>query len=236
MRHVKIDGIAKVQRYAQLHSTKRRQRPHRVCSCPLLATLAWTAYLLVTAGSCLWFIALSVNQYIAFRVDTTTRLVYEQMVTFPTLTLCNMQPFSSEFAADLLVKTNSSFLAGETPEDNYRTYLDIQNYMNRTYGRLLTYDEKKQLGANIGDVLVNCDFQSRKCNASHFETLFHGYYLSCYQFNARGDVRTPISGYSNQLSVEVIIYIYEFYLVANIVSSKLLSKKLKVKDFFSNCT
>ena len=68
-----------------------------------------------------------------------------------------MNPFATDYAVQLLNQSDQLFyvqsLASGSIEDNYNVFVKIQAYKNKTYGSLLTDDEKSKL-SSLSDILI----------------------------------------------------------------------------------
>ena len=170
----------------------------------LVAGFVWLALLLGNAFVCAWLIKDTVLQYARHEVSTTIRYLTEQQSVFPTFVICNANVFGSELASTLLSQANISMarrMQLGTVSGNYFAYTDVQAYLNRTRGYLLTDAEKRQLSP-LEDFMMSCVFQGIPCNASAFEFIFQPYLLACYRFNGKGDTKLSVSGMTTRMTLQ----------------------------------
>ena len=188
--HVKIDGVSNIvrSRYS-------------------LLSFVWLLILCGNAFVCVWLIRDTFVQYNEHRVTTTIRYLTEQKSTFPTLIICNINAFSTDYANSLLTRmsiTSSERTKLGTLEGNFRIFNKLQAYLNATRGYMLTDNEKMQL-SDLNLMIISCSFHGIVCNASDFEFFFHPYYLNCYSFNADGSIQMSSTGVKTQLNLEFYV-------------------------------
>ena len=88
-KHLKIDGLANIF---------RTKYP--------LASFSWLVVFLFSAAFTTYLIILSINLYYERQVTSTVRYLTEKQSVMPTITICNINPFTTKFAVDLLKKAN----------------------------------------------------------------------------------------------------------------------------------
>lgn len=110
-------------------------------------------------------------EYYSYGVSSMSRTFYETPTLFPKVTICNTNPLTTEYAY------NKSRLIG--------IYLVDEFFVN---------DEKKKLGHDLKDILLDCEFNRIKCDSSEFTWYFDDNYGNCYTFNsgAKRDLRQSI--------------------------------------------
>ena len=167
-------------------------------------SIIWSVLLLVNASACGFLISDTFRQYQEHHVSTTTRYIMEQESPLPTLVLCNMNPFSNNYALRLLTQYNVTYSGSTmgTIAGNYAVYTRLQTSLAETRGYLLTDDEMRKM-SEIDQMLYSCSFQGEPCNASQFEFLYHPYFLTCYRFNPDAEMYSSMTGPTTQLNLEV---------------------------------
>jgi hypothetical protein len=130
--------------------------------------------------------------YFTYGVSTMTRTFFETPTLFPKVTFCNINQFTTEFAYNL-------------------------TKMNITSGNSLSTADKRKLGHDLDDILIDCWFNLKPCNASDFSWSFHRVYGNCYTFNSGFDSnktkidlkKTSISGLDYGLTLTLYVNMYE---------------------------
>ena len=142
----------------------------------IVVKLAWFFVLLMSASGCLFLVVSSIISYLAYPVTTNIRVFYPEQAPFPTISICQRNPLSTDYAVNMLLEANATNL----------TSLEI--YTKKATGSYLSEDERRSLGNDIALMLVECQFGASSCNASDFEHVWHPLYQNCFRFNSvRGD-------------------------------------------------
>ena len=178
---VKVDGLPNIAR-----------------SKHYLVSILWTVLLITNAGLCVWLIVETYRQYDENRVTTSIRQHHEESSIFPTVTVCNTMPFTSEYAADLWQKAGIVVSPVPTDEINYHYFYQIQQYMLTTRGYYLTKYELFNL-TDFETMLISCIYNGIVCDSSDFEPIFHPSFYNCYRFNSNGSKKSTVSGQSGRL-------------------------------------
>ena len=96
----------------------------------------------------------SIFNYFSYKVITTTRTIFEMPTLFPKVTFCNLNKYTTEYG------------------------------FNTDDGNNLTIEQRKLLGHNLDDILINCWFNYQECNTSDFIWSYDKKYGNCFSFNA----------------------------------------------------
>ena len=80
---------------------------------------------IISIGLASYMIIQSIMSYFSFEVITTTRTIFEIPTLFPKVTLCNLNPFTTNFAFEYLKEFDetNSFFVKESNLDFYNTLL-----------------------------------------------------------------------------------------------------------------
>ena len=109
-----------------------------------LIRLALFLIFIVFACLTVWLVARCLIEYFEFDVVTTIRAVNEKNVTFPVLTICDANLFTSKKAAELLAEPSyPSYISA----DFTRTEIvlnQITNIVSFGFNKVLTLEEKKK--------------------------------------------------------------------------------------------
>ena len=144
----------------------------------------WLLLLVAFVIMCTALVSRSVAEYFQFEVVSSTRIVTEHTAVFPTLTICPLETFNTNFARSLVAKANGSHI------------LQLEAYAKNTNGSYLTDGDKQRL-TDLDAMLTKCNIGSTPCNASNFTWLWHPVRLNCYRFNGDGAITTLVAGEAN---------------------------------------
>ena len=151
----------------------------------ILLKIFWLLCLLASSVLCSIVVIQSVNEYLEFDVVTKIRVKNEKSTTFPAITLCHMNPFSTksgnEFFSNLLRDQINSSLTSSNEIINHieRTKIQAKYKINS-----LEFDQQKRKSFTIPieDMLFFCSFISFECNHTFFDYLYNSDFGNCYQF------------------------------------------------------
>lgn len=143
-----------------------------------------TTWLLLTCLSLGLFLSMAVSHvssYLKFDVITQTLGRYVENPVFPTVTICNLNPFNSNQSNELI----ASFLKSRPELENDTQLLKSLIKVN---ARILPTDKKKLLGYTIEEMIISCRFFYLTCNVSDFAWYYSMNFGNCFQFNAGTDL------------------------------------------------
>ncbi|RNA15198.1 acid-sensing ion channel 5 [Brachionus plicatilis] len=139
--------------------------------------ITWTFFTIISACFCSYMIAQNILKYLKFDVNTKIRVVNQFSAVFPTVTICNMNFFSSDFSLNFTTqfindtKNNNPFSnSGESILINVAKMPEFHTNLN-LYG-----DLKEKL-------IADCSFEMIPCNRSKLKYYLHPNYGNCFQFN-----------------------------------------------------
>ena len=162
-----------------------------------LFKIIWLVITILSACVCVVLITESTTEYFKHSVSTTTRLLQEQHSVFPTITICQVNSFSTDYATDIMKQANATNM------------YDLETFTNRTTGEYLS-DEAKQKMSNLDTIIISCKVGQAECNASDFEWIWNPSKYNCYRCNSRkqrGDSLLTVNapGLTN-FNFELILY------------------------------
>ena len=155
--------------------------------------LAFCVFSTMAASS--YFVISNVLNYFAFEVTTMSRHVFEMPTTFPKITFCNVNQFTTEFALEFLkeIAINSSFPISPFNRDQFKNL--NQSEKMRIYTILNTIasakmlenkalkDFQKDFTHSLEDILLTCTFNNEICTAKDFVSYIDLTYGVCFSFN-----------------------------------------------------
>ena len=113
--------------------------PHIFQTKKLLAKIVWARCWLFGAALTTILIINSINEYLAYNVTTNSHITDNYRVTFPKVTICNLDPFTTNASLDFL----AYLIRNQSLESNlnsiFSSNLEMVNYFIRNEK---TYDFK----------------------------------------------------------------------------------------------
>jgi len=136
----------------------------------------------------------SISDYLQFDVVTQIRVFKEVPVEYPTITICNINPLTTKEAAKRLNESYERWYEKISTTIDYSLldgYINTFQYETKypSYGDV----ERKKLGPDISEMLINCVFASLSCTYLNldgqkfwvdFSWIYTTNYGNCFRFNA----------------------------------------------------
>lgn len=129
--------------------------------------------------------------YLDFDVTTTMRLIREEKIIFPVVSICNLNPLITK-EADHYVREyfqneynisvdNYEDLLNELPLDEIGD--DFRWLIYQTNDPKFNETRKKSFGFRADQMILDCYFASEKCTLSQFDWYYDYFYGNCFRFN-----------------------------------------------------
>ena len=167
----------------------------------MFVRLMWLLSLILTSGVCFYLISKTVTNYLNYEVVTKINVVNEEPSIFPTLTLCNIDPFESNYSdneLNSLIGMNNSKLKVKRNLNYYRHY-----YMSNLHDKL-----KNNTIRRSRLEIINCfvNFVTQCDSEINYVNYYDFFYGNCLQYNSNETIkiykRGKLMGISLQLYVE----------------------------------
>ena len=153
--------------------------------------IAWILIVLASTGLCSYFVIENLISYLEFGVITKMTFIKESTSQFPTISICNSNPFttnnSSIYVKNLLSQNEFSQFLNYTDANlpiepnkfvaRYYTFINAYN---------LTNDVQKSLGLSIDQMLISCLYMGNNCTSSDFEWYYDLINGNCFRYNTGG--------------------------------------------------
>ncbi len=133
----------------------------------------WAICTIISTSVCIYQIHKSIVSYLDYDTTISVENIVEIPSPFPEVMICNLNPFQTDLALSFLRNnpiSNSKF-------ENIQIKIGLMNQIssfNDTF--------KKQFGFKINEILIDCTFNTRKCDSGDFEWYFHSFYGNCFRF------------------------------------------------------
>jgi hypothetical protein len=143
--------------------------------------LIWTVILIASTCATFWIVSKNVTGYLSYEIVSQISLLNEIPATFPTITICNNDPFTNKLAEKLydevVNKTNYTRYTKDNVDVNLNN-LVLMWASNPAFG-----DENRlKLGFNKS-IIFSCKFKKKNClNDFHWHWSY--LYGNCWQFNS----------------------------------------------------
>ena len=180
----------------------------------------WLVFFLIFSFWTFCFFIRGVLDYLEYDVVSKIRVHNEESLVYPVITLCDVNPFPTQKAVQLLKEfekekgtiwslcnneiSNISLIDAHFKEV-LSEYIDYENYgMNKAF--YLDEKGKKSLGHDLNEIVKVCTFNGYNCLADDFSWFFHYQYGNCFQFyskeNLSDDTKPSGSNFGLYISIK----------------------------------
>ena len=195
------------------------------------ASLKLVLFVCVALSSSLasYLIIKSVLSYFAYDVNTMTRIIFETPSPFPKITICNSNPFTTEFALEFLKEINREISPSISIFDqnqlkalhyNVKASLTNQIYTRAEYkmnAETFSDSNRTKLSLPLDDLLIACSFNNKPCTKKDFTWEFDPRLGNCYAFNSQSakngtssqTFQSSLAGYDNGLKLTLYANFHE---------------------------
>jgi hypothetical protein len=186
--------ILKSCELSTMHGIPNLVRTHK-----LPIKLMWIFFITVSTALCAYLIIQNITNYLTFNVVTKIRDLNEFPSTFPTISICNADLFSSENnSIEYLKRVGvdelnlpdifNDKIAAELDANGSLADIGSYYYFFGISGtNALNVTAKKSLGYDINDILISCTYFNQDCDASDFVWFWHYVFGNCFKFNSGFD-------------------------------------------------
>lgn len=175
----------------------------------------WASFVIIFSTMCVILIVQNIVQYYEFPVTTKVDYPFVNHVNFPSVAVCNSNPFVTQFAIEEIFSQLGTEAHLQLKEN--KTKLDILNEMliqnNSLRNQILTnaysLNEtfKKMANFPFKDVLISCKFEGVECSWENFDWFWSYNYGNCYVFNSininASSLEIRSAGFTNSLTLEL---------------------------------
>ncbi|XP_048252291.1 amiloride-sensitive sodium channel subunit gamma-like [Haliotis rufescens] len=177
----------------------------------ILLKLMWLVLLLVATGLIVFQVIKLVQQYQRRPVNTKTSIESTQL-TFPSVTICNLNPVlnskASEYTMYEVIERVAEYL--KVPLSDFKYTGDIQANDNYSFADVnfktddpldesilefqmemqsLSLGQLKEISQTFESFVISCTFGGRECDSSNFTVSYDRDYGLCYTFPNKTDVK-----------------------------------------------
>ena len=166
----------------------------------------WIISLVLTNALSSYLIIESFVAYFNYEVSTTSRNIFETPTQFPKITICNYNPFTTQYALEFLSDLNKQIrpeydifsadnLMNEslhfTAKDKSQLIVEMYSLaMSTVLNKNFSDDNRQRLGHSLEDVLFKCKFNNEPCTFKDFVWKFDRFYGNCYVFNSGNESKS----------------------------------------------
>ena len=133
-----------------------------------------------------------------YKVVTNINVYSENSVLFPSVSICNQNPFVTDYAIGYVKSTIEKLFMNKTftTTSKFLEQLIFQRSVIKSILSLESNESKKQFAFPFNQTFLTCIFNGKSCVDEDFECYFDFNHGNCYMFN--GGQKNGLK-YSNQL-------------------------------------
>ena len=184
--------------------------------------LVWMAFTLIALTCSMIQITMLFISFLSFSTEIKWQLSIKE-IEFPSVTLCNVQPYSMSTAQKLMANESSKFFqwynitrtldgARESAAqlNLSKEFEWVENRMKQPIGYFENIGDEAQIVGHQGiDFIIRCSFGLTYCNASNFTFYQSPTYYNCYTFNGGNVSREKLISKTSgpQEGLSLILYL-----------------------------
>ena len=138
-----------------------------------------------------YMIFTSIKNYLKFDVVTKIRMNDEIPTPYPTISICNIDPFVTENASKFIVDVYRNKLGLNVTKENWHSkeIYDIvrnskQMMLSNAFNPKLEDEMRKSFGFMLKDILHKCTYNLNTCSDEDFTWFFSFDHGNCFRFNS----------------------------------------------------
>ena len=159
--------------------------------------LVWLIITIVGFSMNAFHVSMLVEQFLRYPSEEVSRVIYST-IEFPSVTVCNIQPFSLSERDKIDKNLTSKYRYWDQITDEYfkdlMTHYNITEESEQLFNRLKQPvgfyenigDEVSILGHKKQDFIIGCTFGGHYCTAANFTHFIDPNFYNCFTFNGGG--------------------------------------------------
>ena len=182
--------------FSTFHGLPNIARTNKTC-----VKVMWILVMIVSSAICGFLVAKTVMQYLSYEVYTKFNSIPDVPSEFPTISICNINPFVTneafKFLEDSLKQSHVDYLpdmsSGQQPQSTFKVAMmgPFWEYMSIRYGLQLraknpevSDKQKRAFGHRFDDMFIICVFRALECDKQLFKWYYDTLNGNCYRFNS----------------------------------------------------
>lgn len=143
----------------------------------LIVQIMWSIFFLVGLCVSIYFVTRSISEYFDYTVTTRIRMLKTRTLVFPTVSICNSNPFVTDSGVEFIAnwskeKYGSDYLSpAEIRMDNISLEDDLDMIRQKVASTSFNSTLRETFGYNLSEMVLECSYNSMKCNFDEFERL-----------------------------------------------------------------
>ncbi len=164
--------------------------------------LMWLIFILFSISYCLLNLYRLLRVYLNYEYVTQSEVISEVPLEFPTITICDINPFTTKQAEILIEEVfqnefNASIRNNNLSAREFLSKLEVANKRALFFSYMpefLDDEKRKKLGFSLNDTLVECVFNLKTCDQNDFVWFYSHENGNCFSFNTGFDYNGKTTG------------------------------------------
>ena len=176
--------------------------------------IMWTLFFSFSFGFCSFTIIETFRLYLSWEYVTNIDVIQEIPTEFPAITICNLNPFATDYAQSILndlIKQNQDVFDVNTYEKMYTSSMELRIlFLFFTMNQNFSDKNRKNFSLSSEDFIIGCNYGLGNCTADEFYFTYNMFYGTCYTFNngrnsSRDILNSNQAGIMNGLRLELFL-------------------------------
>ena len=153
----------------------------------ILGKIYWSLIVIICIACVSFTMLHSIKEFLDYEVVTKTQYHSEIIPKFPAVTICNQNPFITEYSNQILNKffnqPEIKIMQNKSNASQWENIIQVK-ILTKIYAfNMISNDEKEKLGYKVNEAVMWCTFNLVKCDLSEFKWSYNLLYGNCFTFN-----------------------------------------------------
>ena len=185
------ESVKNAMEYSTFHAIPNIARTKRTS-----VKVMWILILILSSTVCSYLVFKTIVQYFSFEVVTKFSVVYENPTKFPTVTVCNLNPYVTDSAFEFFGEYFTKLGFNETHQPSFGLkseskfidqFYDLKAILFMALGHKIESKLSKLKLESFGlapeKFFIICAFLSEECNYTQMRWFYDPIYGNCWTFN-----------------------------------------------------
>ena len=133
----------------------------------------WSIFFILSSTAGVYIVLKTIMSFLDREVVTTTSVRNQIPSEFPTITICNRNPFVTKNATDFL----NEHISKEGISSSFYNNLEFKAFNESIM-------QKKSFGLELNELIYDCTFNLKKCDENDFVWFYHLNHGNCFRYNS----------------------------------------------------
>ena len=161
--------------------------------------LVWTLVFLTFTSFTMWLVIKNITDFYEYEVISKIEIISERPSIFPAVTICNNDPFTSEFAQSFIQNITKNTYGTDIDNMTFiETYVNskVVNRLAKMYASSPLFTDQQRKSLIASSFGYQCYFGGESCPLNSQTWTYDYNYGNCYQFNTGYNQTTLLKTYT----------------------------------------